>query len=67
MINRQAEKKAAIISRLSGFRVLLFPASSPMHPRRHSHPEQHMCSIGEMLQVVTFGVFDAQEGVALEQ
>jgi hypothetical protein len=26
-----------------------------------------MCSIGEMLQVVTFGVFDAQEGVALEQ
>jgi len=26
-----------------------------------------MCSIGEMLKVVTFGVFDAQAGDAVEQ
>jgi len=50
------------------FSLWLFPASNPTLPRRHIHPEStYVQHWRKMLQIVTFGVFDAQAGDAVAQ
>jgi hypothetical protein len=61
-------KKAAIISRLflvSGRCFFQLPTQRIQGVTTILN--QHMCSIGEMLQIVTFSAFDAQASDAVEQ